>query len=102
MTCKKTQGYLAKQRMDVGSEHNAKKDPIKGRAALRVLADVDELHVTKGQRVVHVDLRKHRPSEAELLSLLLGPSGNLRAPTVRRGRKLVIGFDEATYRAHVG
>ena len=88
--------------MDVASETNAKKDPIKGRAALRVLEDVDELHVTKGTRVVRVDLRKERPSDADLLALLLGPSGNLRAPTVRRGRRLVVGFDEATYRSVVG
>ena len=32
---------------------------------------------------------------------LLGPSGNLRAPTVRRGRTLVVGFDEATYAAQL-
>jgi arsenate reductase-like glutaredoxin family protein len=55
--------------------------------------------VTKGQRVVRVDLRKQRPSDEELLALLLGPSGNLRAPTVRRGRRLVVGFDDATYRS---
>jgi arsenate reductase-like glutaredoxin family protein len=64
-----------------------------------VLRDVDDLYVTKGKKVVHVDLRAGRPPKAELLGLLLGPSGNLRAPTVRRGRTLVVGFDEATYAA---
>ena len=88
--------------MDVATEVNAKKNPIKGRAALGVLDDVDELHVTKGKRVVRVDLRKQRPTDAELLSLLLGPSGNLRAPTLRRGRRLVVGFDETTYRSVLG
>ena len=66
-----------------------------------MLRDVDDLYVTKGKRVVHVDLRAGRPPKAELLGLLLGPSGNLRAPTVRRGRTLVVGFDEATYAALV-
>lgn len=99
MTCKKTQGFLAKQRADVASEVNAKKDPIKGKAALRVLDGIDTLHATRGKRVVSVDLRKGRPPEDELLALLLGPSGNLRAPTVRRGRTLVVGFDETTYRS---
>ena len=78
---------------------NAKKAPIAGEAALAVLRDVDDLYVTKGRKVVHVDLRAGRPPKAELLGLLLGPSGNLRAPTVRRGRTLVVGFDEATYAA---
>jgi len=78
---------------------NAKKAPIAGEAALAVLRDVDDFYVTKGKKVVHVDLRAARPAKAELLALLLGPSGNLRAPTVRRGRTLVVGFDEATYAA---
>ena len=78
---------------------NAKKAPIAGEAALGVLRDVDELYVTKGKKVVRVDLRGARPPKAELLALLLGPSGNLRAPTIRRGRTLVVGFDEPTYAA---
>lgn len=30
---------------------------------------------------------------------MLGPTGNLRAPTFRIGRTLVVGFHEETYRA---
>ena len=78
---------------------NAKKAPIAGDAALGVLRDVDELYVTKGKKVIRVDLRGPRPPKAELLALLLGPSGNLRAPTIRRGRTLIVGFDEPTYAA---
>ena len=32
-----------------------------------------------------------------MAGLLLGPTGNLRAPTLRKGRTLIVGFDEATY-----
>ena len=81
---------------------NAKKAPIAGEAALGVLRDVDELYVTKGKKVIRVDLRGARPPKAELLALLLGPSGNLRAPTLRRGRTLLVGFDEATYAKVLG
>jgi arsenate reductase-like glutaredoxin family protein len=73
-----------------------------GAQALRVLVGVDELYVAKGKRVVHVDLRKNRPDRAELLGLLLGPTGNLRAPTLRSGRQLLVGFDEATYKQVLG
>jgi arsenate reductase-like glutaredoxin family protein len=62
-----------------------------------VLKDVDEIYAAKGKQVVHVDLRQKRPGRAELLALLLGPTGNLRAPTLRKGRTLIVGFDEATY-----
>ena len=69
---------------------------------MSVLANVDEIHVAKGKRVIHVDLRKGRPDKGELLELLLGPTGNLRAPTLRKGRTLLVGFDEATYKKVLG
>jgi arsenate reductase-like glutaredoxin family protein len=98
MTCAKTQGFLAKHKVTVGTQADAKKATIKGDAALSVLKDVDELYVAKGKKVVHVDLKREKPSRAELLSLLLGPTGNLRAPTLRRKRTLIVGFDETTYK----
>jgi len=59
--------------------------------------DMDEIYLTKGKRVGQVDLKKERPSNEALLSLILGPSGDLRAPTLRVGRTLMVGFDQATY-----
>jgi hypothetical protein len=81
----------------VAAQADAKKATIKGAAALGVLKDVEQLYVAKGKRVVHVDLRRQTPPRAELLALLLGPTGNLRAPTLRTGRTLIVGFDQATY-----
>jgi hypothetical protein len=98
MTCAKTQGFLARHKVTVGTQADAKKATVKGDAALGVLKGVDELYVAKGKRVVHVDLRHDKPPRAELLALLLGPTGNLRAPTLRKGRTLIVGFDEATYK----
>ena len=59
---------------------------------------MDELYVAKGKKIVHLDLKREKPPRAELLRLLLGPTGNLRAPTLRKGRKLIVGFDEDTYK----
>jgi hypothetical protein len=81
---------------------DAKKATIRGDAALGVLKGVDQLYVAKGKKVVHVDLARARPPRAELLGLLLGPTGNLRAPTLRKGRTLLVGFDEATYTRLLG
>lgn len=81
---------------------DAKKQPIKGEQTLSVFAGVDELYAAKGKRVVHVDLKNGKLDRAALLGLLLGPTGNLRAPTVRKGRTLLVGFDEATYRTVFG
>ncbi len=102
MTCAKTQGFLARHRIAVGAETDAKKATIKGDAALGVLEDVDEVYAVKGKRIVHLDLRRQKPARAELLGILLGPTGNLRAPTLRKGRTLLVGFDEATYKRVLG
>jgi hypothetical protein len=102
MTCARTQGYLAKRTVEVAEQVDAKKATIKGDAALKVLEGVDEVYATKGKRVVHVDLRKDRPDRQALRDLLLGPTGNLRAPTLRKGRTLLVGFDEATYTRVLG
>ena len=102
MTCARTQGFLAKHKVAVADQRDAKKATIKGEAALGVLRGVDQLYVAKGKRVVHVDLKRDKLPRAELLGLLLGPTGNLRAPTLRRNRTLIVGFDEATYTALLG
>jgi arsenate reductase-like glutaredoxin family protein len=98
MTCAKTQGFLAKNKATVAEQTDAKKATIKGAAALDVLEGVDELYVAKGKKVERVDLKKARPDRATLLGLLLGPTGNLRAPTLRKGRTLIVGFEEDTYK----
>jgi hypothetical protein len=102
MTCAKTQGFLAKHKVAVAAQTDAKKATIRGDAALGVLDDGDQIYAAKGKRVVHVDLRREKPPRAELLGLLLGPTGNLRAPTLRKGRTLIVGFDEATYTRLLG
>ncbi len=102
MTCAKAQGFLAKHKVAVTTQTDAKKATIKGDAALSLLEDVDEIYAAKGKRVVHVDLRREKPPRAELRDLLLGPTGNLRAPTLRARRTLIVGFDEATYARVLG
>jgi arsenate reductase-like glutaredoxin family protein len=76
---------------------DAKKTTLKEREALALVQEVDEIYASKGKQVVHLDLKKAKPDKAALLGLLLGPTGNLRAPTLRKGRTLLVGFDEAAY-----
>jgi len=67
--------------------------------ALELAARADVLIAARGSRVVRVDLRKERPGRAELLALLLGPTGNLRAPVLLKGTTLLVGFNDEAYRA---
>ena len=54
---------------------------------------IDQLHVAKGQKVIHFDLSRDRPANADLLDMLLGRSGKLRAPTIRTGATLLVGYN---------
>ena len=63
---------------------------------------VSNIYAAKGKNVVHLNMKKDQPDAATLKKVLLGPSGNLRAPTLRKGKTLVVGFDEETYRKVFG
>ncbi len=65
--------------------------------ALALLEGVNEVYAAKGKKVVHFNLKREKPSDDELAKVLLGPTGNLRAPALRKGKTLVVGFDEETY-----
>ena len=38
----------------------------------------------------------------ELLDAMLGPTGNLRAPTIRRGKMVLVGFNEELFTEKLG
>lgn len=65
--------------------------------ALDLVREHSKLVVAKGKKVVTLNLNKDAPSDDEILKLVIGPSGWLRAPTWRRGKSLVVGFNEEAY-----
>lgn len=69
--------------------------------ALKLLNGVSKLVACRGKAVEEFDLKK-RPDDAVLLSKMIGPTGNLRAPTFRVGKTLVVGFNEGVYRGVLG
>ena len=69
------------------------KEPIEGKDALGVLDGVKDLYVAKGRKSLHFDLTDERPSDEDLLGLLLGRSGKLRAPALRSGDRLIVGYN---------
>jgi hypothetical protein len=62
---------------------------------------VSKVVVARGKKVVTIDM-KDAPDDDTLAGLLLGPTGNLRAPTVRKGQTLYVGFSEEAYRQLTG
>jgi hypothetical protein len=55
--------------------------------------------VIRGAKRVVIDLAKARGKDLEIV---LGPSGNLRAPTARVGRDWLVGFEAEAWKAWFG
>ena len=101
-TCKKADAYLA----DLGATPAETVDAVKVRYgpadALGLLAGIDTLVAMKGTKVETFDLAAARPDDATLLSKIMGPTGNLRAPTAVVGKTVLVGFHPAAYQAAIG
>lgn len=55
-----------------------------------------KLIVAKGKKFREIDMSTN-PSDAELRELILGPTGNLRAPSARVGDTMLVGFNAEAY-----
>ena len=53
--------------------------------------------VAKGKKVDTFEVAGGKPP-ADAVDAMLGPTGNLRAPTLRVGSTVVVGFNEEQYR----
>ena len=71
-------------------------------AVLPLLDGIDRVIASRGTKVVAFDLKKEKPDEETLLAHIIGPTGNLRAPTARVGKTLLIGFNEDAYKQVLG
>jgi len=80
----------------VKSEQNASKEKLNGEEALALTKDVSKVVITRGKKTLTFQM-KDAPSDEELLPLLLGRSGTLRAPTIKRGKTLLVGYSDSAY-----
>lgn len=55
------------------------------------------IRVAKGKKIVTFNMKKDPPDDDTLLAHLLGPTGNLRAPTIKQGKTLYVGFSAEAY-----
>lgn len=76
---------------------DAKKNKIDRSEALKMAEKADEIYSLKGKKIIRLDLKKVKADDDQIASLMIGPTGNLRAPTWRKGKTIVVGFNEDTY-----
>ena len=96
------QEFLATHGIETKTEVNAKKEQHQLEKAKSLLDKAARLIAAKGKKVVEVNLKKDRPSDEEILKLMLGPTGNLRAPTLVSGKKVIVGFNDEMYAHNFG
>ncbi len=63
--------------------------------AKALLGDASTLIAMKGKKVAEYDVSKGVSEEA--VNAMLGPTGNLRAPTLRTGKTYLVGFNEEVF-----
>ncbi len=60
------------------------------------------IHIVRGKKRTQIDLAKDAPDGAALAAVLLGPTGNLRAPTLKQGTTMLVGFSPELYAEVLG
>jgi hypothetical protein len=55
------------------------------------------LVAAKGKKVTTLDLQSAPPADDVLAGLMLGPTGNLRAPMMRVGQTILVGYNDQAF-----
>ncbi len=56
--------------------------------------------VAKGKKVQ--EFKPDGKASTQLVDAMLGPTGNLRAPTIRRGKTVIVGFNQEVFEQALG
>jgi arsenate reductase-like glutaredoxin family protein len=59
--------------------------------------EAHRLIAAKGKKVTSIDLRSAPPADDVLAGLMLGPTGNLRAPIMRVGQTILVGYNDQAF-----
>lgn len=98
VTCGKMDALLDSLEITAKETVSANKTKLGVPETLALVEQCQKLVVSKGTKAWEIDLKKEPKSPEELQALVIGPTGNLRAPTIRKGKTLYVGFQEETFR----
>ena len=76
---------LDSRAVEVGEERSSRKEPFSDREVRDLLSKVGKVIVAKGKSLKVIPSAK--PAD------LKGPTGNYRAPMIRKGKTLLVGFN---------
>ena len=79
---------------------NASKEKIDANQAWEMIKSASSIHVAKGKQSISWNPKSD--DREEILKTVMGPSGNLRAPTWKMGSDFLVGFSEEQYQQVLG
>lgn len=94
-TCKKAMAFLDGAAVKIGEVVIANKQKYGPEDALELTKKVSKVVAMKGKKLEVLPLKT--TDEETLLAHLIGPTGNLRAPTAIVGKTMYVGFNEEGY-----
>ncbi len=94
-TCKRSQAFLRDHGYTVRETTDAKHKFDRSEAE-QILGKVSHVTLTRGTRVLEFDLGRAEQKD-EALNLVLGRAGTLRAPALRVGNHLYVGFPKGGF-----
>ena len=81
---------------------NASKERFGQKDLKNLFEDASTVIVAKGKKFETFDLKKDPPTPAALAKVVLGPTGNLRAPAIKLGKTWLVGFNPDVYEERFG
>ena len=81
---------LDDRHVQVRQKRNSRKEPLSDKEARALIASVSKVIVAKGKKFEQL------PASKAKIANLKGPTGNYRAPMLRKGKTLLVGFHADT------
>lgn len=88
-----------RQAIEIDQAVDAKKQKIEGDDAWGLLSQADEVVVGRGKK--SIVFNPADDNREEILKVALGRTGNLRAPTLKTGRRYLVGYNDDMYTTYL-
>ena len=95
MSCTRARAVFDEKKLEIREEVDAKKEAIGPGQVWDLLSSAATVHVASGQKTL--SLKPDAANKEELIKRATGRTGNLRAPALRIGDDLYIGYNQAMY-----
>jgi hypothetical protein len=91
---------LVKNNLTITKTSEARKEKITADSAWELLRTTQEVIVGKGKKFLL--FHPAQDDKEAILKSCLGRTGNLRAPTIKAGNRIIVGFNQNMYEQFIG